>query len=550
MIKQVLIVNITRMGDLIQMIPLLKRLDYESPGVAIDVVVDTEFASIARLLPGIRHALAYGFQSMMDDSRVYARDFVALYKDVVAWARPLADTRYDRIINLSFNRRSACLIGYIGSPDVRGLTTAPDGSLVVKNPWLKYFADLHSYRSFNRFNLVDMYALGGSTPGPHFPVALNDELGSRDWANQFLCASGSPENWIAVQVGASDVMKAWRPEYFGQTMARLSERANVGFVLVGTEKELPAAQEAVNHYREAKGKAPVCHAVGKTSIPELIGLLSQSALMISNDTGPMHLAVGVGTPVVNVSVGHVDFRETGPYGHGHWVVQPDIECGPCGFDKVCPHHACKDRVVPDQVAELCLHVLGHQSVPRSFSGVRIYESGVDEDNLGTYRLRAGGETPLHAWYSLFWRVYWYESCTGQKSQLQPHPGPPPDIEHVHEVYHQLMPMLENLCVRGQDIVQITSTRPMPVEKLQSYQTQLNEEMYLAQIIGKECLAFSPITTAFFRDTHNLESTTLEGMAQEYVSAYKTWQFRVSDVGRRLGIQERKSIRRNTYACTA
>ena len=143
--KQVLILNITRMGDLIQMIPLLSRLEEEWPGVKIDLIIDNGFSCVASLLPGIRHVLAYDFQGLMDDSRVCARDVVTLYHDLANWAKPLLHVGYDRVVNLTFNRRSAFLVKYFGCADERGMTTTDDGSFLVKNSWMKYFIDLHAY---------------------------------------------------------------------------------------------------------------------------------------------------------------------------------------------------------------------------------------------------------------------------------------------------------------------------------------------------------------------------------------------------------------------
>ena len=549
MTKQVLIINITRMGDLVQMVPLLSRLEYEWPGVAIDLVVDKEFGAMAKMLPGIRRVLVYDFQSLMDDSRVHARDFVSQYQDVAAWAKPLVHTGYDRVINLTFNRRSACLVGYVGAPDVRGLTTAPDGSFVVKNPWMMYFMDMHSHRRFNRFNLVDVYALGGSGVGPHTPITLQVDVESQEWAATFLQSSGRPQQWIAVQIGASDVMKAWRPELFGETLARLSKRANVGFVLIGTEKESSAVREAMASYQEAQGSAPICHALGKTTIPEVVGLLSHCRLMLTNDTGPMHLAVGVGVPVVNLSVGHVDFRETGPYGQGHWVVQPDIECGPCGFDQVCPHHACKDRVIPEQVAELCLHVLGVRPFPSAFGGVRIYEAGVDEDQLGTYRLRAGREDHVHSWYGLFWRKFWYDSCEATQSAVEGPQTPPPDYQEVEETYIQLLPILDALCALADEIADLSARNPLPVARLKANQDRLNAEAHRAHVMGSRTRALRPITAACFRETHNLSASSLQGMAYEHARAFSRWRARIHEVGKRLNINQLNK-RNTSYACTA
>ena len=549
MSKQVLILNITRMGDLIQMTPLLQRLEHEWPGVAIDLIVDKEFSGIAKLLPGIRSVVSYDFQALMDDSRVCARNLVSLYQDIATWAKPLVMRGYDRVINLTFNRRSAYLTGYVGGNDIRGLTTAPDGSVIVNNSWMRYFLDMHTYRQFNRFNLVDVYALGGSGPGPYVPVKVKQEVSDREWAKNFLKTSGSPSRWVAVQIGASDVMKAWRPTYFGHTMALISQRLNVGFVVIGTKNESPAVQEAVRTYKDAGGTGRLCLAIGKTTVPQLVGLLSHCDLMLTNDTGPMHLAVGVGIPIVNVSVGHVDFRETGPYGPNHWVIQPDIECGPCGFDQVCAHQSCKERLQPRSVSDVCLHALGEGSLPTPSMGMRVYESGVDEDQLGTYRLRVGTENGLHQWYGKFWRKFWYDECMGIPSQIPDRTDFAPDIDNVKETYLLLAPRLISLCEAAEEMVNLISHKSLSVDRLKACHERLHQEAYEARVLGRTSPAFSPIAAACFRDTFNLSQPDLCGMAREHARAYATWKRRTSDVVRRLGI-DHTSARRMVYASTA
>ena len=68
--RQVLILNITRMGDLVQMGTLLSRLQEEWPGVAVDVIVDRRFAAVASLLPGLRDIITYDFHALIDDHAI------------------------------------------------------------------------------------------------------------------------------------------------------------------------------------------------------------------------------------------------------------------------------------------------------------------------------------------------------------------------------------------------------------------------------------------------------------------------------------------------
>jgi ADP-heptose:LPS heptosyltransferase len=545
--KQVLIINITRMGDLIQMIPLLARLEEEWPGVAIDLIVDQEFTHVATMIPGIRHVLAFDFQELMDESRVCARDFVSIYQDLSKWAKPLLEVGYDRVVNLTFNRRSAFLVKFFGCADERGMTTAQDGSFLVKNPWMKYFLDFHVYRQVNRFNIVDLFALGGSGPGSFHPIRLMVRNELHDWARTFLRHSGTPDTWVAVQVGASDQMKAWRSEYFGQLMAHLSHDRNIGFVLIGTKKEERAVKEAVHVYRQAGGKGTLCEAVGKTSVPELVALLQQCQLMVTNDTGPMHMAVGVNTPVINVSIGHVDFWETGPFGPGHWVVQPDIACGPCGFDKVCPHHACKDQIIPQEIAELCLHLLGDGALPTFSSKIRIYEGATDEDQLGTFVLRAGYETALRTWYGGYWRRYWFELFTGQKSLRPLASEPPPDQFESLQLWKQLAPQFETLCGQADGVLQFCKQHPIPVMQLKEAQHHLKCGTLAMKELARPSLAFGPLTVAFIRETFNLEGHTLISMAEEYATAYQVLRNRARLTFEQLTQYSPEPARRILYA---
>ena len=124
MTRQVLLLNITRMGDLVQMGALLHRLQCEWPGAAVDLVVDRRFAPVAALLPHLRHIRTYDFHALVDDSRVNARDVVTLYREFAAWTRPMVEVGYDRVVNLTFNKRSGLLASYIGAPDIRGVAAA------------------------------------------------------------------------------------------------------------------------------------------------------------------------------------------------------------------------------------------------------------------------------------------------------------------------------------------------------------------------------------------------------------------------------------------
>jgi ADP-heptose:LPS heptosyltransferase len=526
--KQVLILNITRMGDLVQMGTLLARLQEEWPGAAVDLVVDRHFAPVASMLNGLRDIIAIDFHALIDESRASAKDAVALYREAAGWAAPLHERQYDRLVNLTFNRPSALLADYVGAPDMRGARSAWDGGTVIDHPWMAYFTDIHLVRRINRFNLVDVYAMGGSRTGAFAPLAVCVPSEARGWARGFLFNQDQPAmEWIAVQAGASDVMKAWRPQYFGLTLAALSRQWAGGIVLIGSSSEQATLAEVTEVYRKAGGLNVVKNAAGRTTLAQLAALLAECRLLLTNDTGPMHLAVGVKTPVIDLSVGHVDFQETGPYGPGHWVLQPELDCAPCGFEQVCAHHACKDRIPTERVADLMLHVLGRRPCPTTVSGFRLYQSGIDEDQLGAFRLVAGHEDPTTAWYASFWRRYWYEAFTGCPSRLPEPGGVPPDVDRASAQIATLLPLLDSLCRRSAAIRSVTSRTPLPVQQLQSLQREQALERERAVELGRGSLALAPLTGAFLRSLHNDNVQGLGGLARHHVEAYRQWHRQVN-----------------------
>ncbi|MEX5214363.1 MAG: glycosyltransferase family 9 protein [Nitrospiraceae bacterium] len=529
MSRQVLILNITRMGDLVQSVPLIARLCQEWPDAAVDLVVDQSFASVAALLPNVRQVHAFDFRALTENGRAMAKDLVTLYRELKAWARPLAEAHYDRIVNLTFNRRSGLLAAYIGAPDIRGVTCATDGATVVRNAWMAYFSDLHRHRRLNRFNLVDLYALGGSGHGPFTPLRMSVSSEAREEARALLGRQRPAEQWMAVQVGASEIIKAWHPDSFGRAMAAIARRATVGFVMIGTEGEREAVELAIKAYRNAGGASPLRNVLGRTDVKSLTALLAECRLLLTNDTGPMHLAVSVGTPVIDLSVGHVDFRETGPYGPGHWVVQPDLGCAPCGFDQICAHHACKDRILSEQTAELCLYGMGLGPMPVHSTGVRIYESALDDDGLGAYNLKVGRADVVGEWYAALWRRYWFQEFTGRES-LSPVPqGEAPDAKEQRAVFRYLAPLLRRLIAQADELERLCRRSVPPVSSVRALQAEMRDLRRRAIALAAEGLAFGSATVAFMRETCNGEALTLAAMASEQLSAYRTWERRIHEV---------------------
>jgi len=119
-----------------------------------------------------------------------------------------------------------------------------------------------------------------------------------------------------MQLGASESNKRWPAYRFAELAQMLREKHRAKILLAGVREEAALGEE---FEQRAPGLAIPLY--GKTTIPQLAALLERANVLITNDTGTMHIAAAVKCPVTLVSVGHVHYRETGPYGAGHCAIE-------------------------------------------------------------------------------------------------------------------------------------------------------------------------------------------------------------------------------------
>jgi lipopolysaccharide heptosyltransferase II len=138
--------------------------------------------------------------------------------------------------------------------------------------------------------------------------------------------------WIALQPGARWLNKRWPAEYFGETARTLAGRfADVRFAILGS------AEDRIAGERIAAAVPDRClNLTGRTTLPEMVEWIRLCELMITNDTGPMHVAAALGKPVIAL-FGPTEPRRTGPYRQVDRVLQFDLPCVPCMKDS-CAYH--------------------------------------------------------------------------------------------------------------------------------------------------------------------------------------------------------------------
>ena len=145
--------------------------------------------------------------------------------------------------------------------------------------------------------------------------------------------------------------KRWLPERFAEAASKISAGSSAKWILFGTKNDVTIGEQIA----AAMGDHCV-NRIGQTTLDQLIDELRQCRLLLTNDTGTMHLAALLGVPVVAV-FGSTEPRLTGPLGNGHTILRHHVECSPC-FLRECPiDFRCMKAVTAEEVADAVLSLL-------------------------------------------------------------------------------------------------------------------------------------------------------------------------------------------------
>jgi heptosyltransferase I len=149
---------------------------------------------------------------------------------------------------------------------------------------------------------------------------------------------------VAVHPMALWPTKLWKSELFSELADRLTKELGLGVIFTGGEQDQTSVEEITA--RVSPSPVDFC---GSLNLLELAALFNRCSLVISTDTGPMHLAAAMGTPVVAL-FGPTAPARTGPYGPGHVVLRTGVPCSPC-FKKKCADPRCMSEISVDLVLQ-------------------------------------------------------------------------------------------------------------------------------------------------------------------------------------------------------
>ncbi|MCK5557211.1 MAG: glycosyltransferase family 9 protein, partial [Candidatus Hydrogenedentes bacterium] len=348
--RKFLIVQLTRMGDTLQTTPLLAGLKTKYPDCSICLYIIRSAAKVLEENENVDEMIYFDPGEMLDDLMLYdSAGLLKCYGRLKGVIETLREKRFDTIINLSHSKFSALLLRLVACDDVRGLTLTDDWLRVIRGAWPNYFINSVFNRAYNQFNMVDVYRKFGGDLPPYTRLDLHVDDDSKRYARELLKQEGIKDDdfVVCMQPGASDEAKRWPAQRFADLADILIEEQSANVVLLGTEEEGPIGTKIT----EAMRQKPI-DTFGRSNIPQLAAILERADFLVTNDTGVMHVAASTSTTIIDLCFSNVYFRETGPYGGGHFAVQSRIDCTPCRMTFKCNNRVCKNYITARDVARL------------------------------------------------------------------------------------------------------------------------------------------------------------------------------------------------------
>ena len=371
----VLIVNLTRFGDLIQTQPVIAG--FKSRGHAVGLVCLANFASAARLLDGVDRVFPLSGASLLAgldaDWRQAVRDAEEFRRGVFTEFPP------DETVNLTPSVSSR-LLAYALTPEsgrTTGFTVDEFGFNADTSSWAAFLQMAGANRGASPFNVCDLFrrAAGLDREGSDSVLARPDGQAVAR-ADELLAALEGPGGFAAVQLGASEDRRRWPVSHFVDTARMLYERDGLVPVLLGTASEAELAGRFA-----AGADFPFVECVGRTSLTELAAVLTRCRVLLTNDTGTMHLAAGLDVPLCAVFLATAQPWDTGPYRAGDICLEPDVDCHPCEFGEACPNgEACRRAVTPEAMYA-CAASLVRGREPEPVGGARLWRTRIGDDGL-------------------------------------------------------------------------------------------------------------------------------------------------------------------------
>jgi len=360
-VDRILLIRPDHLGDLLFTTPAIRLLRQTFPQARITYLIGPWSKAVIENNPNIDEIALCPFPGF---TRQKKQSIFEPYVVLLQYARQLRQGGFDLAIVLRFDHWWGALLAYLA-----GIPRRVGYDIAEVRPFLTDIVPYSPYRHEVEQNLGLVEQVAGrksqvsslrSQACPEAsrriagrPLEFNLTAEDEGFAEGYLAGHGVGDGDLLVGVhpGAGVPVKLWRNEAWAQAADTLAQQFGAKVILTGSAEESPLCR-AIAGQMTTK---PIV-AAGETSLGELAAIMARCQLVLGVDSGPLHLAVAMGTPTVHL-FGPVDSRAFGPWGDSthHIVITSEMDCIPCNRLDYAPaelhQHPCVRNITVEQVLE-------------------------------------------------------------------------------------------------------------------------------------------------------------------------------------------------------
>jgi len=352
--RSILIVKLSAIGDVIQTLPMVKALKNRYPEARIDWLVEEDACDILLGHPDLDRVIISRRKSWLRGFWRWGKSRETL-REIGRFLREVRRRKYDMVIDNHGILKSGLLVVLVRGR--RKIGFRPSAGIAEEGNYL-FTNERYRPLSIERHALdryLDLVSqMGVPVEGATLEFPVPDEL--REKAENLLRQNGFFNRpLVVIHPMAKWETKQWPLDNFAGLISALVEK-NASVVVTGSPQDVEPVSEILNRAGQDR---KVLNLAGVTSLKELAGIFSLADLVVTPDTGPMHLAAAVKTPLIALFGPTAPWR-TGPYGNHHRVIRKALSCSPC-FRKKCNTLECMTSISVEEVLKTALEKLGVES---------------------------------------------------------------------------------------------------------------------------------------------------------------------------------------------
>jgi len=342
-LEKILIIKPSSLGDIVLALPALSALRRNFPEAKISWLIRPEFAPLLENHPHLAEVISFD-RKFLGKAWFHPKAFAAL----VALIWRLRRSKFDAVFDFQGLFRTACLAWLTGCKKRFGMANARELA--------NLFYTHKTIQDEDCIHLVDYYlkiikAAGATDTDVQFEIPLNPA--DVDSANRLLARHDiRASNYVVFVPGSTHSDKCWPVERFAALADRISAKFDLPIIAVGTESDKSKVDEIKN-----LTDVPIENFAGQTTLGELVALIKAAKLVVSNDTGPGHIAAALGTPLVMMFSWSNPAR-IAPYGRAECMVAREPYSRGLKIKSTDPKHSIRTITVDEVFQKVCQQLRG------------------------------------------------------------------------------------------------------------------------------------------------------------------------------------------------